>query len=313
MQEPSQIKPIIGNKKIEDAAIQFVIQEERRLGRDAKDTRYRGAPADVESSGRIIEVKAVGGMLRGYGLLLEPGQVEQGRTNPNFYVYIVENVAQGDTAKFELRVLAGDQMRRLFGRAREHRYFEVPVPVGEYKTLPYLSLPAPLLTPIVGPSEEGRGVGETRREPTENSSRRFRFWDALLKLAKTKTKLHANISPANESWIAASAGKSGVTFNYTLRKHDASVELYIYRQDAIDETKAIFDKLAAQRTAIEMSFGAPLDWQRRDGKAGSRIEKRLNLGGYLDEAKWPEVHLALADTMARLEQAMKPHIVQLQL
>ena len=36
------------------------------------------------------------------------GAVDQGeaRSNPNFYVYVVENVGQGDPAEFMLRVLA---------------------------------------------------------------------------------------------------------------------------------------------------------------------------------------------------------------
>jgi hypothetical protein len=132
------VEPIIGNKQVEDAAIRFVIEQERGVGREARDTRYRGAAADLESGGRIIEVKAVGGTLRGYGLPLEPRQIEEGRANPNFYVYIVENIVQGDPAKFELRVLGGEQLRRLLANAREHRYFEVPVPVAEYAKIPGL-------------------------------------------------------------------------------------------------------------------------------------------------------------------------------
>jgi hypothetical protein len=134
----NEIEPIVGNKRIEDAAIRFVIEQERRFGREARDTRYRGAAADLESGGRVIEVKAVGGKLRGYGLPLEPRQVDEGRANPDFYVYIVENVVQGDPAKFELRVLGGDQLRRLLANAREHRYYEVPVPVAEYAKIPKL-------------------------------------------------------------------------------------------------------------------------------------------------------------------------------
>lgn len=138
-QEPPQnVEPIVGNKAIEDAAIRHVIELERRLGRDARDTRYRGAAADIESANRIIEVKAVGGQLRGYGLLLEPRQVEEGLSNPKFFVYVVENVAQGDAGKFEVRVITGEQLRRLLGRAKEHRYYEVPVPVAEYVSLPLL-------------------------------------------------------------------------------------------------------------------------------------------------------------------------------
>jgi hypothetical protein len=132
------VEPIVGNKQVEDAAIRFVIEQERRFGRDARDTRYRGAAADIESGGRVIEVKAVGGRLRGYGLPVEARQIEEARSNTNFWIYIVENVVQGDPAKFELRVLGGDQLRRLLANAREHRYFEVPVPVAEYAKIPRL-------------------------------------------------------------------------------------------------------------------------------------------------------------------------------
>jgi hypothetical protein len=174
------------------------------------------------------------------------------------------------------------------------------------------SPPAPLLTLIVGPSDEGREVGETKKELAASGARQLRFWEGLLKAAKTKTKLHANVSPRAESWITAGSGKTGLNFNYTVRKHDAAVELYINRPDAINETKAIFDRLSDQRSSIESLFGGPLDWQRRDGRPGSRIEKRLALGGYLDEERWPDIHEGLAEAMARLEKALKPHIAQLQ-
>jgi hypothetical protein len=76
-------EPIIGNKKIEDAAIAFVIDLEQRAGRVARDTRHRGAAADVESGGRIIEVKAFGGWLRTQGaLLLEARQIDEAKRNP---------------------------------------------------------------------------------------------------------------------------------------------------------------------------------------------------------------------------------------
>ncbi len=57
------------------------------------------------------------------------------------------------------------------------------------------STPAPLLTVIVGPSEEGKGVGKTKQEIAERYIIRERFWTKLLEISKLKTKLHANISP----------------------------------------------------------------------------------------------------------------------
>lgn len=139
MSEPSHIEPIVGNKNVEDAAIRFVIEQERRFGREARDTRHRGAAADVESGGRTIEVKAFGGWLRAQGaLLLEARQVHEARRNAEFYVYVVENVAQGDPGKFELRVIGGSQLKEVLAAGKEHRYFEIPTRAGEYARLSHL-------------------------------------------------------------------------------------------------------------------------------------------------------------------------------
>lgn len=131
------IAPLIGNKAIEDAAITFVLEQERLAGREARDMRYRGAAADLESGERVIEVKAAARFVRSSGfLMLESRQVEEAKRNPNFYLYVVENVAQGDPALFELRVIGGEQLQRIIARAKERRYFEVPLPVAQYDTLP---------------------------------------------------------------------------------------------------------------------------------------------------------------------------------
>jgi Domain of unknown function (DUF3883) len=127
---------IQGNKAIEDAAIAWVVELERRAGRDPSDTRYRGAPADIASPPRLIEVKAFGTTNRGYDLWLEVRQVEEARRNPNFYVYVVENVRQGNPAEFTLKVLGGEPLARLLRRAKERRYFTLPWPVADYDSAP---------------------------------------------------------------------------------------------------------------------------------------------------------------------------------
>jgi uncharacterized protein DUF3883 len=129
---------LVGNKAIEDAAIAWVMELERAAGRDPRDTRHQGAPADIESPPRLIEVKAVGrASMRSEGFLwLEVRQVEEARANADFFVYVVENVRQGDPAEFRLRVLGGEQLGRLLARAKERRYYEVPLPVAEYDSAP---------------------------------------------------------------------------------------------------------------------------------------------------------------------------------
>jgi len=126
-----------GNKAIEDAAIAWVLELERAAGRAPRDTRYRGAPADIESPPRLIEVKAFGKSNRGYDLWLETRQVDEARHNPDFYVYVVENVAQGDRSKFTLKVLGGERLAALLDRAKEQRYYTVPWPRRPLRQRPH--------------------------------------------------------------------------------------------------------------------------------------------------------------------------------
>jgi hypothetical protein len=124
------------NVEIEDAAVAWILELERAAGRDPIDVRGTGSPADVESPPRLIEIKAFGRSARGQDLWLEPSQVEEADRNPDFYVYVVDNVRQGDRGKFELRVLHGRQLRELLANRREHRYFTVPIPVAKYDEFP---------------------------------------------------------------------------------------------------------------------------------------------------------------------------------
>ncbi len=120
-------------KQVEDAAITFVIAQELAQGREARDTRYQGAVADVVSGERVIEVKAAGTSARGETLWLEPNQVQAAKDDPDhFWLYLVDNVRQGDPARFRLLRIGGEQLQRLMAKAKERRYYEVPLPVAVY-------------------------------------------------------------------------------------------------------------------------------------------------------------------------------------
>jgi hypothetical protein len=109
---------------------------ERAAGRQPQDTRYKRAPADIESPPRLIEVKAFGTSNRGYDLWLETRQVDEARKNRDFYVYVVENVRQGDPELFSVRVLGGTRLHDLLSHAKERHYFSIPWPVADYDTCP---------------------------------------------------------------------------------------------------------------------------------------------------------------------------------
>jgi len=175
------------------------------------------------------------------------------------------------------------------------------------------SSPAPLLTLIVGPSEEGHEVGDTKKELAERHVLRRKFWTALLERAKTRTKLHAGLAPSVYSWISTGAGKSGLAYTYAMTQHGSKVELYIDRgKGCQEENKALFDDLKSDQAEIETAFGGPLSWERLDGKRACRIAKHFELGGYRDdESKWPALQDTMIDAMIRLEKALRPQIAKL--
>lgn len=126
---------IAGNHAIEASAIEWVLAYERSQGREPRDTRGQGGSADIVSSDRVVEVKAYGGSARGNDLWLEPPQLEEAKQNPNFHLYLVENIRQGDPNLFRLLDLHGKQLAELVSRARERHYYTVPFPVSVYDRL----------------------------------------------------------------------------------------------------------------------------------------------------------------------------------
>ena len=175
------------------------------------------------------------------------------------------------------------------------------------------SNPAPLLTLIVRPSEEGRKAGEVKKEIAEGGSIRQRCWTGLLERARSRTRLHGAISPSDQTWVSTSAGKTGLTFVYSVTQHAGQVEFYIDRgSGAATANLAIFNELLTHKDDIETAFGEPLDWQPLEGKQACRIRKRFEGTGYRDEERWPELEKVLIDAMIRMEQAFRPYINRLQ-
>ena len=175
------------------------------------------------------------------------------------------------------------------------------------------SPPAPLLTLIVGSSEESQEAGETKKEFTERYILRHRFWTQLLERAQKKTSLHVNTLPNNSNCIKTSTGNGEFYFRYLVQRHTSDIELYIDRgKDADSENEKIFDTLEKAKRKIEETFGEPLEWQRLEGQRSCRIGKRFSLGGYRDdEDKWQEIQDTTIDAMIQLERALRPHIDKL--
>lgn len=173
------------------------------------------------------------------------------------------------------------------------------------------SLPAPSFEIICSPTEEQKEIGEKKEELAQRHIDRLEFWGKLLEKASAKTKLHSNISPSKYHWLGTGAGISGLSYNYVIINHHASVELYIDRgKDSEEENKKIFDTLLSHKDEIEKDFGGHLLWERLDERRASRISFGFD-SGLRDKEKWATLQDQMIEAMIRLEKALDKHVKQL--
>ena len=174
---------------------------------------------------------------------------------------------------------------------------------------------APLFTLIVGPSDETKEVGQTKKDLAERYSVRKRWWTQLIERSASVNKLHTHITPGQYYWIGTSSGIRGLNLNYVVNQDECAAELYIDRgKDAAEENQRISDQLHDHREDIERAFGGSLEWEHLEGKRASRIRFTLRNGGYRSaEEQWPQIQDPIIAAMDRLERALRPFIDQLKM
>jgi Domain of unknown function (DUF4268) len=168
---------------------------------------------------------------------------------------------------------------------------------------------APLFTVLAGPDRQVKDIGKVKKEWADRHLRCAEFWKSLLGKSKDRTQLFSNISPSRYNFIGTGAGKSGLSFTFTIRMDSGIVELYIdHDQDTGRGNKAIFDALHSQKASVERDFGGALEWERLDDKRASRIKYEFRDGGLATPATWPHLQDQMIDAMIRLEKAMRPRL-----
>lgn len=164
---------------------------------------------------------------------------------------------------------------------------------------------------VIPQGKQQKGLlGHKGEDLAERHVLRLEFWRQLLEKEKTKTKLHAKVSPGIENWISTGAGKSGLGFNYVVRMDNAQVELYIDRGEA-GWNKRVFNTFLQHKKEIEDIFGGPLDWQLLPDKRASRIRFVISSYGLKDQEHWDELQNQLIESMIKLEKALRNHIKML--
>jgi Protein NO VEIN, C-terminal len=127
------------NVEIERQAIEHVLRLDRTAGREPTDLHLKGAPYDIDSPPRKIEVKAFSGSARGAQVPLEDRQVQAAKSDPaNFYLYVVDNVAQVDSGAMAVRVIDGTALLAMINRTRPHITYWPSLRAAEYDNAKHL-------------------------------------------------------------------------------------------------------------------------------------------------------------------------------
>ena len=171
---------------------------------------------------------------------------------------------------------------------------------------------APLLTVIVGPSEETKTVGHQKRERAEQHEIRHAWWKRLVE--RPDAKLHAHLTPGSYSWLGTSSGVRGLGLNYVLWQNECGAELYIDRgKGADEENKRIFDQLQTARPEIEQAAGQTFSWDRLDDRRASRIRVTCSGGYRAPDDEWDAIQARQVAAMNALAEGLMPHIKKLRL
>lgn len=170
---------------------------------------------------------------------------------------------------------------------------------------------APLLTVIVGPSEEN-SVRLQKQELAERYGIRQLWWSQLIK--RPGAKLHSHITPGTYSWIGTSSGVRGLNLNYVVTQTDCAAELYIDRgKDAEAENTAIFEQLLAHRADIDGQVPHAISWEPLDGRRACRLRITVPGGYRAPEAEWAGIHDNAIAAMNALNTALQPYLKKLKL
>lgn len=139
---------------------------------------------------------------------------------------------------------------------------------------------------------------------------RLVFWErALESLRSQGLPRYQNLSPTKDHWLSSATGISGCVYNLIFSKTEARVELSFQRSNK-EENKWLFDRLEANRKAIDTEYGTPLEWMRKDDKKSSRIQHSHPFEGFQQE-NWPEMIEWLSANTQKMEEVFSAPLAAL--
>jgi hypothetical protein len=163
--------------------------------------------------------------------------------------------------------------------------------------------------PGIGELDKPGSGGNPPKKPSRSwEERMYSFFEQFLSVCNQKTRLFKKVSPVGyQSWIGASAGKSGIAWNVICQNKSARIDFFFYSQ-RVDLNESRYQLFLTSKKEIEQAFGEPLIWDYNVSRKQQYIRSICPVGSFKDESKWTEIQNDLVERLRRFEKALSPFI-----
>jgi len=168
---------------------------------------------------------------------------------------------------------------------------------------------APKFNVVVQPNEWAKAIlggskGATGATP--GGQMQLAYWTAFGEFLTTAKAQFKPPKPAATNWVPWGLGKGGVHLEAFVTAEKVAVGVEIKSSDH----PTWFQKLYAQRAAIEEDLGFALEWNEKPGKKFSSLRVRLELNMH-NPTNWPKAHHWMLDHMKAVKKAFQPRVKDL--
>ena len=168
------------------------------------------------------------------------------------------------------------------------------------------SEPAPLFKIIEQPNDFIKSDRNNSKngEINKTQSERLVFWDQFNQAVAEHNKPFNIRKATTDHWYDVALGTSDAHIAITLVNKDNKVGVEIH----INDNKKLFDKLYANREAIESEFGVKLEWERLDERKASRIKHYIEGLNFDDHSNYPELNEKIISTVIKMRKVFKKYL-----
>ena len=162
------------------------------------------------------------------------------------------------------------------------------------------SLPAPKFETIEKPNgfiKSSKGKSGSN-DLTKTESERLAFWTMFNDAVIAKGKPFNVRKPPITHWYDVVSLKSGAHIAVDLVNKESSIVIELY----ISNNKDLFDRLHAEKDAIEAAFGAGFDWRRLDHRKASRILYKIPGLDFDDHSNYPVLMETIINTVVKMRK-----------